>query len=294
MAEKMPEGLTWSIAIPKCSACFTELLHIPPHVLYMSGSFRNPGQRSHASVRVGECHFRRRCSTSSIRADLHSFLPTDRERIKYGEEKPLGLFTAVEASSSDEPDVLYHALLSNTEKHNVEKPVGFLYLHCWQDDFLRLRAILAERTCIGFDLDDILLEFRRSTPEFSRQRRRMLSLMKRHHSIIGEKGSPHSWPISPCHRAIDSWLNSRGTYEGIFRPSLELKGGALDILLMVKDMGTKIVVITEGPQDAQERTVQSIGIEGYMDFLASNQDRRSVPQSPGTFRHFSGPRGIHW
>ena len=43
---------------------------------------------------------------------------------------------------------------------------------------------------------------------------------------------------------------------------LELKCGALDLLSMIKDMGKKIVVITEGPQDAQERTVQGLGIEG--------------------------------
>ena len=57
----------------------------------------------------------------------------------------------------------YHGLLSNTEKDNIEKHVGFLYFHCWQDDVLRLRAILTEKTRIGLDLDDTLHEFRRSS-----------------------------------------------------------------------------------------------------------------------------------
>lgn len=88
---------------------------------------------------------------------------TDRERTIYCEEKPLGLFTTVETSSSVDTDVLYHDLLSNTEKDNIEEHLGRLYIRCWQDDILRLRAILAEKTWVGFDLDDTLHEFRRSS-----------------------------------------------------------------------------------------------------------------------------------
>ena len=58
-----------------------------------------------------------------------------------------------------------------------------------------------------------------------------------------------------------------GSYEGTLMSSLELKCGALDLLSMVKDMGKKIVVITKDPPDAQERTVQGLGIERCIDFL---------------------------
>ena len=51
--------------------------------------------------------------------------------------------------------------------------------------------------------------------------------------------------------------------------SLELKCGALDLLSMIKDMGKKIIVTTKSPQDAQERVVWGLRIEGYMDFLAT-------------------------
>lgn len=60
------------------------------------------------------------------------------------------------------------------------------------------------------------------------------------------------------------------SYEATLMTSLELKCGAVELLSMIKDMGKKIVVITEGPQDAQERTVKGHSIEGYIDFLATS------------------------
>ena len=98
----------------------------------------------------------------------HSFdsafiFASNREKSIYCERKPLDLFKTVEASSAIESDVPYHDLLSNAEKDNIEKHAGFPYVRCWQDDIVRLRAILAEKTWIGFDLDDTLREFRRSS-----------------------------------------------------------------------------------------------------------------------------------
>lgn len=58
-------------------------------------------------------------------------------------------------------------------------------------------------------------------------------------------------------------------YEANLIASLELKCGALDLLSLIKDMGKKIIVITEGPQDAQERAVRGLGIDGFIDFLAT-------------------------
>lgn len=77
-------------------------------------------------------------------------------------ETPLGLFTTVAASSSIGSDDLNHGLLSNTEKDTIEEQLGRLYVQCWGSDILRLRTIIAEKTWIGFDLDDTLHEFRRS------------------------------------------------------------------------------------------------------------------------------------
>jgi putative hydrolase of the HAD superfamily len=88
---------------------------------------------------------------------------TDCERAIYLEKKPLGLFTTVEASSSVEIDVPYHDLLSNIEKDHIEEQLGRLYIQCWQDGILRLRAVLTSKSWLEFDLDDTLPEFRRSS-----------------------------------------------------------------------------------------------------------------------------------
>jgi putative hydrolase of the HAD superfamily len=72
------------------------------------------------------------------------------------------------------------------------------------------------------------------------------------------------------------------SYEATLMASLELKCGALGLLLAVKNMGKKVVIVTEGPQDAQERTVQELGIGGYIDFLATTSHFR-VTKTSGLF-----------
>lgn len=230
----------------------------------------------------------------------HSFgssfiFSTDRERLKYCEEKPLSLFTTVEANSSVEPEVPYHGLLSNTEKDNIEEHVGLLYLRCWQDDVLRLRAILAEKIWIGFDLDDTLHEFRRSSgtatdkvlEEISERYGTPILALKGEYSRVLKAKTANAFSDGKtsfdyrrerftsvlAHFSLPQddqfMVELLESYEATLMTSLELKCGALDLLSMMKDMGKKIVVITEGPQDAQERTVQGLGIEGYVDFLAT-------------------------
>lgn len=75
---------------------------------------------------------------------------SDRKRTTYLEKKPIGLYTTVEVSSSIEIDLPYHGFLSNTEKDNIEEQLGRLYIYCWEDDVLGLRAIPAKKTYMGF------------------------------------------------------------------------------------------------------------------------------------------------
>ena len=65
-------------------------------------------------------------------------------------------------------------------------------------------------------------------------------------------------------------------YEATLMASLELKCGTSDLLSVVRKMGKKIVVITKGPQDAQERTIQGLGIGGHIDILATMNHFRVI------------------
>lgn len=233
---------------------------------------------------------------------------SDRERTIYCEEKPLGLFKTVETSSSIVPDVPPHGLLSNDEKTRIEEQLGRLYLRCWRDDTQRLRAILLEKAWVGFDLDDTLHEFRHASSAATATV--FASITERHgvpapalreeYSKILRKGTANAFSdgktsfdyrrerfssllerFSLPHDAefMDGLLAS---YEAALVASFELKCGALSLLSTVKNLGKKIVVITEGPQDAQERTVEALGIAGHVDFLATT-NRFGVSKVDGLF-----------
>ncbi|KAF2628249.1 HAD-like protein [Macroventuria anomochaeta] len=71
-------------------------------------------------------------------------------------------------------------------------------------------------------------------------------------------------------------------YEEVLEDSLELKAGVLDLLQTLKRYGHKIAIITEGPQDAQERTVEALGLTPYIDYLATTNKLR-VAKTNGLF-----------
>lgn len=182
----------------------------------------------------------------------------------------------MEASSSIEIDVPYHGLLSNTEKGNIEEQLGRLYIHCWEGDILRLRAILAEKTWVGFDLDDTLHEFRRSSGTATkvleeiteRYDTPMPALKDKYSRALKEKtANALSDGKTSCDYRRERFTSVLArfslpqddqfmaelleSYEATLMASLELNCGALGLLSAVRKMGKKIVIMTESPQDAR-------------------------------------------
>lgn len=232
----------------------------------------------------------------------------DREKSIYSEGKPLGLVTTVEASSSVRPDVPCHNLLSNMEKDNIEEQIGRLYLECWHDDVQRLRAMLAAKTWFGFDLDDTLHEFRRSSgiatsrvlEKISTKHGTSIPALKEEYSRILREKTANAFSDGKTsfdyRRERFALLLARfslpqesafltellDSYESTLKAALELKCGALGLLSTIKAMGKKIVIMTEGPQDAQERAVKDLGLERYIDFLATTNHFR-VTKVDGLF-----------
>ena len=72
------------------------------------------------------------------------------------------------------------------------------------------------------------------------------------------------------------------SYEKVMTENLELKSGVLVLLQTLKRYGRKVAVITEGPQDAQERTVKALGITPYIDYLATT-NKLGVAKIDGLF-----------
>lgn len=73
------------------------------------------------------------------------------------------------------------------------------------------------------------------------------------------------------------------TYEATITQNLQLKEGAIPLLETLKQQGKGIAIITEGPQDSQERTVAALGIEPYFDRLVTT-NKLGVAKVDGLFR----------
>ncbi|KAI4630253.1 hypothetical protein J4E80_001187 [Alternaria sp. BMP 0032] len=72
------------------------------------------------------------------------------------------------------------------------------------------------------------------------------------------------------------------TYEATITQYLQLKEGAIPLLRTLKQQGKSIAIITEGPQDSQERTVAALGLEPYSDRLVTT-NKLGVAKIVGLF-----------
>ncbi|KAF5611173.1 hydrolase-the HAD superfamily [Fusarium subglutinans] len=158
----------------------------------------------------------------------------------------------------------------------------------------QLHNILQARTWFGFDLDDTLHEFRKASREAttsvltciaSENPSTTLRDLQAQYGIILKQGTADEFTDGKTsydyrrarfvatlshfglrHDRVDELLED---YERVLVDNLTLKPGAVSLLEAIKASGRKIAVITEGPQDAQQRAVRDLGIEEYMDFLAT-------------------------
>ena len=69
------------------------------------------------------------------------------------------------------------------------------------------------------------------------------------------------------HRVLDEALN---IYDAALAANLELKDGAEALLQDIKSAGRQIMIVTEGPHDAQETTISRLGIAHFVDLLITS------------------------
>ncbi|KAJ5165367.1 uncharacterized protein N7500_007197 [Penicillium coprophilum] len=163
---------------------------------------------------------------------------------------------------------------------------------------MSIRGIFASKSWFGFDLDDTLHEFRRAsaaasthvfdTIHTSSNKTSVDPLRSTYQDILrsatanaftdGRTSSEYRRErfghLLQAHGLIDDSLLDRllEVYQDSLRENLTLKAGALHLLQTLRRLGKKVIVITEGPADAQEWTVQELGIRSYIDILVTTNE----------------------
>lgn len=175
-------------------------------------------------------------------------------------------------------------------------------------DAARFRNALLQKSWFGFDLDDTLHEFRRASHKATtatlesisnRSDIPVLELKPAYDQILKDKTKTaftdgktsfdyrrERFTALLSHFSIsyeeENMPKLLDLYEDTLTASLELKGGATALISSLRGLGKRIVIMTEGPQDAQERTVRALGLEPYIDFLATT-NRFGCAKTTGLF-----------
>ncbi|KAJ5134617.1 hypothetical protein N7448_000363 [Penicillium atrosanguineum] len=159
-----------------------------------------------------------------------------------------------------------------------------------------LQAILAKKW-FGFDLDDTLHEFRKASTKASmtvfeaihkKFGINMEALEVKYQEILqtstanaftdGRTSTDYRrerfTQLLEAHLVDDpiedTYINNLlEIYQSSLRSNLTLKAGALGLLQTLRRLGKKVIVITEGPADAQEWTAQELGLWSYIDILVT-------------------------
>ncbi|KAK2757675.1 hypothetical protein FQN54_004644 [Arachnomyces sp. PD_36] len=222
----------------------------------------------------------------------------DPERAIYQGAVPDGLFDRVESHGRVE-DFTSHGLLSALEIEHIEAKVGGLYLDAYGSSLDGVRAALSSKTWFGFDLDDTLHEFRTASahassvvfqeihdenPEVTIEElgatyREILRSKTASAFTDGRTSTDYrrerfshllqAHGFAPSQDRLQRLLTA---YQQSLRVALRLKAGALQLLQRLKTLGKKVIVVTEGPRDAQEWTVAELGLQSYIDILITTNE----------------------
>jgi putative hydrolase of the HAD superfamily len=93
------------------------------------------------------------------------------------------------------------------------------------------------------------------------------------------KGVMDVFDLEYTESQVKSLLN---VYESTLKANFRLKSGVISLLRILKSQGKKIAIVTEGPQDAQERTVAALGLLPHVDSLITT-NKLGVAKIHGLF-----------
>ncbi|KAL4928956.1 HAD family hydrolase [Aspergillus undulatus] len=151
---------------------------------------------------------------------------------------------------------------------------------------------------VAFDLDDTIHEFRSASSAASQA---VFDRVRQHTSIPVETLQTDYRAILATHTAnafsdgktsteyrrdrFEALLRGRDieaseeslqslltVYKSSLAASLKLRPGALETIQALKRLNKSILVITEGPRDAQEWTLERLGLSPYVDILVTSNE----------------------
>lgn len=161
-------------------------------------------------------------------------------------------------------------------------------------------SILTSKQWFGFDLDDTLHEFRKASAQASldvfkaihaKHRIGVDTLKTTYQQILRtaranaftdgrtstdyrrERFSQllraHGVTVSVEEKEIGPLLE---VYKVSLQSNLTLKRGARSLLKTFRELGKRVIVVTEGPADAQEWTVRELGLWPFVDILVTTNE----------------------
>ena len=169
------------------------------------------------------------------------------------------------------------------------------YLDSCDDSAHDLSAALHDHSWFGFDLDDTLHEFRKASKAAAAKVFKHVS----RHSNIPATEIARSYSEILAQKTASAFTDGRTSddyrkerfgamldkhgldadenvlvmlaalYKDALAKALETKAGALTLLPYLRSIGKKVVIITEGPQDAQEWTIEKLGLSEHLDKLVT-------------------------
>ncbi|KAL8754443.1 MAG: hypothetical protein Q9199_004341 [Rusavskia elegans] len=251
---------------------------------------------------------------------------SERERRIYTTDNPLGLFNTIQSNTSINANIKSHGLLTTAEKNLIERNLGGLYMATYGDRIQPIKDALSSKTHFGFDLDDTLHSFRKASgaasaavfehlasattktttktpPTIEELKTTYAQILSRTTSTAFADGKTSTDYRKDRFIALMQAHNLKSPnneetlshlltlYKHTLQASLSLKPGAAHLLSKLKSLGKTIVVITEGPEDAQRWTLQQLGIAEKVDVLmTSNAIGKS--KTEGLFGEVLGRLGI--
>lgn len=233
---------------------------------------------------------------------------------------PAGLVDADKKEDTIASSSESYNLLSNPHVEDIEGQLDPHYLRTNGPQVQDLGNRLFQHTWFGFDLDNTLHEFRKASKAASHVVFEQTSkysnvpidelaatyvkILKRKTASAFTDGKNSDYHRQARFRAL---LEAHGIqvndndvadlallYKDALADALEVKPGALSLLRYLRSIGKKVAVITEGPQDAQEWTLEKLGLAEYVDLLVTTNKfgKSKVDGLFGTVLDYLGIEGM--